>query len=197
MFYSIIMLIAIIGTCFTKIFTYRLQWALDVTFTGTGLYLVGYFIKKYKNSRAVSKIFNFKLPIVLIVFMLDFVIIMINGYINLRTGKYGFIPLFWINAIIMTLYLWKISIYLDGSDNKFLKNNLIYTGKKSIFYLCFNQLIILCSNILISNILILKNVPVTLLNIFILFITLSIIYFISSIFTKTKLRVLVGMHLIR
>lgn len=197
MFYSIIMLIAIIGTCFTKIFTYRLPWALDVAFTGIGLYLVGYFIKKYKNSRVVSKIFNFKLPIVLIVFMLDFVIIMINGYINLRTGKYGFIPLFWINAIIMTLYLWKISIYLDGSDNKFLKNNLIYIGKKSIFYLCFNQLIILCSNILISNILILKNVPVTLLNIFILFITLSIIYFISSIFTKTKLRVLVGMHLIR
>ena len=190
--YIMIMIISLLGTYFTRIFSFRLPLAMDVAFTGVGLYFIGYMINKYKDTVLILNVLNCKWHINFIAFNIVFVLTMLNGYINLREGLYGITPLFWINAVVMTLCLWNVARYINNSKYRFIKNTLKFIGKNSMMYLCLNQLVILFSNMLFDDLNIATGISVMVINIIILVISLIILY-VCTVFVKNrKIGIVIG-----
>jgi len=186
--------IAALGNAFTSIFSFRLPWAIDASFVAVGLLYVGNYFSTHRNDKYVSYLLNLPKKICFVIFVINGIMCFINGYINMRIGMYGFILLFWVNAIMSILVYWNFSKYLSESRWKLtVKWNdwLKQIGRNSIVYLCLNQLVILAFDLL------LKSYGFTNLNwclrgILILSGTLIILNYIETFVMNTKLKVLFG-----
>ncbi len=113
--------------------------------------------------------------------------ILLNSYINMRLNIYGFIPVFWINAVITITALWNICKWIDKKiDLRILKE----IGSQSLFYVCINKmlLVILTRISLLINITMSSavwNIIETTTNIVICFIS-------NRLLMKTPLKILMG-----
>lgn len=116
----IVLLLAILGNLWTTIFNFRLPWALDVSLVAVGIMHVGRKFSECKDNNLVSKLWNLRLVPLAIMLLITAVLIFINGEINMRTGEYSFIPLFWINAILSIIVLVNISIKIDTGGSNFV-----------------------------------------------------------------------------
>ena len=103
----LIPLISVLGCLLTTFWDIRLPWSLNVSLVGLGFYYLGDLIKKEKCNRVYKLLFHsaWIIPISLLTVALIFV----NGYVNMRTGRYSIIPLFWINAILASCVLLSLS----------------------------------------------------------------------------------------
>lgn len=70
-----------------------------------------------------------------------------NGYVNMRIGSYGYIFLFWIDAVAITLLisifakrLYKYSVKINNGVLNIAIQYVIFVGKESLYFLCLNQL---------------------------------------------------------
>ena len=116
-------------------------------------------------------------------------LIFLNGYVNMREGKYAWIPLFWVNVLLAIFVGISISKLIDRwLRNCKLKVWLLGVGKNSIVYLCLNQIVILC----VTKIFGVIQLPGYINKILILAISLCILFVASIILTKTKLKILLG-----
>ena len=70
-------------------------------------------------------------------------LIFCNSEVNFRSGKFGYEPLAYINAVLPTIVLWKTAVLLDGRGNGRLTglavDALASIGRESIIYVCLNQ----------------------------------------------------------
>lgn len=116
-----------------------LPLSLDSALVGCGFFLVGYILREHGK-----KLLNIKWIPSICLMILATIMIMLNGYVNVRTNEYAVIPLFWINAILATIALWNICGSIERLDThiKPIKNSLIFlkkVGSDSLVYVCANQ----------------------------------------------------------
>lgn len=183
------------GNCWTSIFHFRLPLALDTAFVGLGLFYVGFILRRVEFTKKFDRI---SLPWVFLLSAIELVMILKNGYINMRTGTYGFIPLFWINAVLSTMILWKIAkgiwaILNQCTYGKRICRYFCDVGRNSMIYLSFNQLAIFISTCLVIILGLRNNVVFFEIEKYVLlFLTMAILYIVEFIITKTKLRKILG-----
>ena len=172
-----------VGSFADQILPYPLPWALSASFVGLGLYWFGEITRKYEGK--LEKLLNMNWWQVLIVGAATTGLIFVNGYVNMRTGKYALLPLFWLNAIL--------SVYLGISISKLICKTgkmkwLTSIGRNSIVYVCLNQIVIKVLFKLFRYV----SLPILVSHVSILLLSMAALYCLSMLFTGTKLKVFIG-----
>lgn len=127
--------------------SYRLPWSLNAAFVGVGLMHFGWLLRNclLKEHSVVSW---GGIVIALLALLALSMVIFLNGSINMRTGTYHNIGMFWIGAVgssIVVCYIAKL-VYGFINLHKSLSvcgRYFCSVGRNSMTYLCFNQLTIL------------------------------------------------------
>ena len=118
-----------------------------------------------------------------------------NSSVNMRTGSYGNIPLFWINALSAIIIYWNISSYIDSGITSGIlikaKRSLENIGQNSIVYLCLNQLTIWFVETVLNKLQITFSMW-GLKCLIILIASLFILKIVEHLTMTTKLRILFG-----
>lgn len=183
----IILLLVAVGSYADQVLPHPLPWALSAAFVGLGLYWIGN--ETAKNQDKLKSILNMPFLLYIILGILEAKLILLNGYINMRAGTYACVPLFWINAIL--------SIFIGISLSKKVENAikgmkvegwLTSIGRDSIVYLCCNQLVIKVVTTVFGRFMSISAGG----NVIVLVVSIMILYILSVLFTKTKLKILVG-----
>lgn len=138
-----------ISGCYLSRLGYSIPWGGVPAIVAIGFYGMGDFAREYWNhiKQNAKRLNGVVLPII---FLALCGLIMKNGYINMRIGSYGIVPLFWFNAIAFTLFMTLIMEHLCSMVNRSktqivrllrdILNYLMFTGKESLYFLCLNQL---------------------------------------------------------
>ena len=127
-----------------------LIWGVGSAFMAMIFYYFGYLLRKYYVYMK-----NIKLKLILIVALLIFstILVSFNGYVNMRVLKYGNFLLFYINAILTSLTIIILAIYIEKRNILIIVRKILYyIGKNSLVFLGFNQLVIYLVNLVIKNI---------------------------------------------
>lgn len=175
--------LVLVGSFADQVLPYPLPWALSASFVGLGLYWLGEMSKKYEVKLKV--VLNMNWWQIIVVGVVTAAMIFVNGYINMREGRYAFLPLFWINALL--------SVYLGISISKLICKTektkwLTNVGENSIVYVCLNQMVIRVLFEVFSYI----QMPIILSHLLILALSMSVLYWLSLLFTRTRLKVFIG-----
>lgn len=138
----IIFLIALIGS----FHLFSLPLSIDSALVGCGFFLIGRLIRKYNRL-----FFKLNLLSAICLAIAASVLIMLNGYVNVRANEYAIVPLFWIDAILATIALWNICQRIDEKTPTFDCVNqgmsvLKEIGSESLIYVCTNQYILFLLN---------------------------------------------------
>lgn len=186
-------LIALVGMTCATFLPFRLPYAIDVGMVGVGFYFVGKLIRDKWNAL---------LSLNIIITIVGFVIFsalgcFVNGYVNLREGIYSIWPLFWLNAVGITICLWNIfrNVYEKLKIIALMEKILEYIksiGCDSIIYLCLNQLVILIVRHLVFFIPSSGAFILHVKQVVIMIMSMIGLYIAQQIIIKTKLKVLVG-----
>lgn len=142
-----------------------------------------------RNQDKLKNALNIPGPLCIILGLLEVKLILSNGYINMREGTYAFVPLFWLNALLSIF----IGISLSKKAERIIRgthvaNWLTSIGRDSIVYLCCNQLVIKVVTVVFEHF----AVPSVVENILVLTASMMFLYILSVLFTKTRLKILVG-----
>lgn len=138
--------LAIIGCLETRIIPLRLPLSLGPALVGIGLFHTARLMRD--SSGRIHRLLMISSPIKLVVWIIvDTILIYASPEINMRTGSYPNIPMFWINAISSCLLLLNICReYCSRTEsNRFLQllnREIEYIGRNSIIYVCLNLLIL-------------------------------------------------------
>ena len=177
-------------------FQITLWWSLVNSFVAIGIIYFGCLMKKI---HLLEKFTNTNLIYTLILFVVSFYSIMHTGYVNMRTGVYPNLFLFFLNLILAILFYVNVSkILLKFRFFSFFTQKIKYIGENSIVSLCFNQIVILIFNFLLQashiSTFLLNIVGNSLLlyNLFLFVLVIVVLYFLTKLFTETKLRILFG-----
>lgn len=158
----------------------KLPFALDSALVGIGFFGFGYVFRQH--CKPLFEL-NFLKSSSLII--LSSVLALLNGTINMRANKYGFVILFWIVAIGMIIGLWNIFRCIG---KKIKLKPCIEIGSESILYVCLNQFIIYwLAQIRFENIII-----ESLWKLIIVGIVLIICFWANRGIKKTFLKVIIG-----
>lgn len=143
---ALITILSVFGAVAKMVLPYRLPWAMDAAFVGVGLMYIGHLSRVYFENKVMRFMLNLNIPYITAFGCVVTLLIMKNGTINMRRGNYGFIAIFWINAIAAIF----IGISLSKVILRITKNTALESiadvicriGKNSISYLCMNQVFI-------------------------------------------------------
>ncbi len=185
-------LVTVAGMMFTFLLPFRLPFGLDAAMIGLGLIHIGRVLRD--NAGMIFKV-SFVYSCLGIVFFS--VLSIKSDYINMRTGQYGTLVMFWINSIGMTLSLWNFFRSIDTFINnhvKIIKMKWPYNiGRDSIIYLCFNQLMIRVTSKVLHKVFIeLPSSLIVLEKALILVLVLIELEIIRRVICNTKLKLLIG-----
>ena len=116
---------------------------------GVGIMHIGYLCRN-SSEKAISKVMNLKWSEVIVGFVVLNFLIFVNSKVNMREGEYGIVPLFWINSVGMCIILWNTSRKIVemtqnnslGESIKKICSVVMGIGRRSMVYLCFNQILI-------------------------------------------------------
>lgn len=183
--YILIIAIALLGNLLPQFF--RLPLALDTSFVGVGLFLIGNLLRDKEN----NKILNLNVITCVLVAGVIGCLIFCNGYVNMRNGIYSIIVLFWINAILSTILGMNFSKIMLKKNKSKLTDIIINIGKNSITYVCLNQLVIS----IIKRILMILPINNILLKLLMLPVTIITLYICDYIFNNSRLRIFIGRRL--
>ena len=185
--------VSVVGMLCATFLPFRLPWAIDVGLVGVGFYMIGRLLKMNGTNVLMTK-FSISLAGMIIFSIVG----MLCPYVNLRTGRYGIWPLFWINAVGMTISLWNISRYiLEWAEKReTLEKTIAWVkgvGRDSVVYLCLNQISILMARDLVN--LTIPNGGVVIVvakKLIVFFITLTELLLFQQIIMRTKLKRVIG-----
>lgn len=188
----IVAVIAIFGNLANSVLSFRLPWAMDTAFVGIGFYHAGRGLRVLSSK---AQILNLKPYVWIPIGLVAVVLIFFNDSVNMRTGIYAYIPLFYINAILDTVVLWNLSSTFLNIIKKFgletLSEGIQSIGRNSIIYLCCNQLIIF----IFQKIMLLFSLPTIIERALVLVCTVTILKMLELIFTRTRrIKILFGIN---
>ena len=138
-----VILIALSGSLFHLFYKKPCIFAFDAAMVGCGMMHAGFLFRKQNIIASRMKALSW--PKLILALIINGILIIINGSVNMREGYYGIIPLFWLNAIGASILLWIISFKLDKlkKDSKGKVVSVIKkTGKRSLTFLGLNQVVI-------------------------------------------------------
>ncbi len=172
--------IAITGCLLPALTGIRLPWGIDTAMVGCGLIAIGYRFSMYRETRVVQWLLNMRLPIWGAGLLVNAVLCFANSTVNMRTGHYGIIPLFWLNSLLAIVLYWNLGNYLNvwygkKSYGRIVVERLKKIGRNSIAYLCWNQLAILSCKLLLKNTII-ATIPSIYFKLLVLCMTLFFLY---------------------
>lgn len=186
----LILFLSIIGYAL-PIMHIRLPLGADVALVGLGFYYIGFLIKTNEENKYIKHIIN--LNWIKILLFMTFVSLSIfnSTPVNLRTGRYGMLLIFWGNAILSIIVILNICKKLDKYGIQPINTIIEEIGKNGIVYVCINQLVITVLQELLQ-----ERLSNEILYYFIIILSVFIcLYKISKIIVGTKLRVLIGKKL--
>ena len=180
--FSVVIILSVIGVLI-PFFGYRLPLSFDVSLMGVGLYYIG-----NKSRRLFEKI-NLKANIWagLLGLTIGSFLVFLNSTVNVRLAAYGNIVLYYINAVLLTFSLYHIAFAVSKQNNSISKE-LCFIGTNSLVYLGLNQFFL----IFFKNISFEDQIINTGYKVIALFACLVILHLCSLLFTRTKLKVLIG-----
>lgn len=184
----LIILISLFGCLCRMLLPFTLPWSLDAAFVGVGFVKLGRMTQENRSKHSIEYILNLKPLILFGVAVITTMLILLNQPVNMRTGAYGIIPLFWLNAILTIIVGINISKYFVRLVPKWLWNRIAYVGRYSVVFLGLNQLVILY----LKEITTYMNMPILLSKIFIFIVSIPFLYDCIVAITKTKLKVIIG-----
>ena len=155
---------------------FRLPLGMDISFMGVGLFQIGNILRTADNLIKIES----NLFFIILSILLGSLICFINIPINVRSGIYGNILLYYTCVLLMTIGWYAFFKFFFKC--KILKSIMIYIGQNSIVYLCLNQITLLLFNeicVLITSIYILIIVKIL-----ILIVTLITLYIFSILLNK-------------
>ena len=183
--------IALLGNAAIYILPFRMPYALDSAMVGVGLFHIAYCMRSKMNHKNVSKLFDLDKWQLIVVGGLVTVLIFVNDSINMRTGDYACIPLFWVNAVTTIVIGINLSRKMLHCKLKFLvpiNKYLQDCGEKSIVYLGFNQLAILIVEYGVKYL----GLPFVASKIIILAVTMAVLRMCNCVMYNTRIKVFIG-----
>lgn len=145
-------LLSTIGIYWTRISGVRLPLAADTAMVGMGFVCIGFHLRNYWNHLMNLKWWLFIFP-----FVICSILAIKTPYVNMRTGQYGYPLIFLIDAVVLSVSLCRFCREIN--EIRALKNLLqIFQtiGKRSMTFLCFNQLFILLFMLLFGEVMSLR-----------------------------------------
>ena len=189
---SVLVILSILGCVWTLVIPFRLPWALDTALAGLGFYYMGYLYRTYLRNRVFTWLGNCPMLILIVGLLVNGVLIFCNGYVNMREGTYALIPLTYINAFSSCVLYWNVTARVDTFSLPLwgdrIKSCFIMIGKESIVFLVTNQIVILILNKVVS----VFYLPKFVAKLFVLFISMLVMYGLALFFTKTSFSILIG-----
>lgn len=149
---SVVVLVIAVSMSYVQgMLPFRLPLAIDSAIVCMGLYELGrmYHEGRFKLEKLVPKTWML-IPVGGLLAAVNLILAFVNGYVNIKSAWYGYVPLFWINAIIgsMAFYLFAVwGARVTLATNKFRKF-LITIGRGSLVFLGLNQLVIMLLSML-------------------------------------------------
>jgi len=185
---AMVVIVVLIGHIAVLLLPFRLPWALDAALVGCGFIHMAVILK----AKLSDKVFDLGFIKSLLLLVVTTVLIFLNSEVNMRTGTYGNIILFWINAILSIVSIMNLCKVADEKMNGKICDAILsemrYIGRNSICYLCLNISLIQLFNFILGSF-INVSVIIKLLNFVLLMIS---IHLISILVNKKGLRILVG-----
>lgn len=152
----IVLLISASVSVITTLTEYRLPLTIDVALACMIYYHFGRLLKKAdagEKMLALAKKMNCfytTISVLGLLFINACITFFINGYVNVKSGWHGIVPLSWLNALIGISALYLTALFIDEKI-PVLKKFLSFIGKTSIIYLCLNQFVIEILVLIIGN----------------------------------------------
>ena len=158
-----------------------LPFSCDSALVGSGFFLCGFLCRKY-----LRKLLELSVGKTIILGIASNIVIFINSNVNMRENIYGIVPLFWLAALSMIVFLFNIFIIImNTKENKFFK----YIGQNTIIFICTNQLILF----LIEKIIYPHNSIVLLCWKIFELVTVTVVgSFLDYTLRKTPLKIIIG-----
>lgn len=185
----IVIILAFAASILQNRFAYRLPLTIDTAVVCMGFLEIGRvfgnvdrkaFMQKLQEKKAV--LFLVGVVLAVINAWLSFV----NEYVNIKSGWYGFEPLFWINAIIGSAAFLAFAVWFDrvAGERNVLRKILVRIGKTSMVFLGLNQLVILLA--VIAFTLLNLNINIYVAEVLGLVVSLLVLYAISCLVGRSK-----------
>ncbi len=196
---SVLVLTASVVACAVQNSTeFRLPLTIDTGFICMGFYEIGRLCKTCggKISEKINKTSVMKKSLLaLVLFLVNGVLAFVNPYVNIKSGWYGIVPLFWINALLGSAFCYMLALmtemYLKESNS--LKKYLVTIGRGSIVYLGFNQVLIVCMRVLFGAVPVSVNIWIVGGIVFVsVMLLLHVLYLLLNRIKNKKLRILFG-----
>ena len=182
-----ICIIALFGSLSRSVLPFRLPFSMEAGMVGLGLFGLGRLTRDFMENNAQKHTSNVtSLLIEGGTSVLALVLIRLNGYVNMRTGNYGNILLFWISVTLMLTALLVICKVLTRSFH--LPEYLFSIGRDGIIYTCLNQTVIFALKWLVIR----YNIPPIVSKPAVLLATMTILWLCSRLIQSTGLLVLIG-----
>lgn len=179
----------LLGHILVKVLPVRLPYASDAALVGLGLFHIGVLIREESVIKRCLSLLRWKWFVAAICIT---VLIFLNGYINMRTGNYAIIPLFWMNAIGAIIVGLNLAKYIEIYIKEVLVKGIMSIGRNSIVYVCLNQVVLLILKKLIEVLSLQIYIPNIIIKIIELGVALLILGICSSVINHTKLKVFIG-----
>lgn len=126
----------------------RLPWSLNAAFVGVGLMHAGWVLRNIiLKNKMFSRDGNIYFLTILIIWGVS-VLMILNGSVNMRTGLYQNVFLFWLGAICASFVVCELpkmtcNFVHRHKSLRFIGQYFKSVGENSMVYLCFNQLVIM------------------------------------------------------
>lgn len=185
----LVVMVSVLGNVMSIFGGYRLPWSLDAAFVAVGFIYIGNIVRENEENEIIRALLNVKPIFLIILIVIDLGLIFINGYINMRTGEYSNVVLFWLAACVSIVVLWNLAKMLCHSRYRIVNGGskcLQYIGRNSIVFLCLNQIIICALGEVLPNF----NMYIKKAIVFA--ITIPCLVLINEAITRTKLKVIIG-----
>lgn len=192
---SALIALALIGCLFRCAFDMELPWSMLSAMVGMGFMGIAFFLRRNAEEGGFARrLFALRWYEIILTALISGVLIFLNGPTNMRRSLYSIVPLFWLNAAVMSLVIVNLSKKIEnqplrGFADRF-RNWLAGVGRDSITYLCINSLVLhivggFYGKIFGQGLTVYRSAVVFTLG-------MVIIYWINRIIMKTNVRVLLG-----
>lgn len=120
----------------------HLPFSIDSALVGIGFLGFGKLIGLHKDHLLSLNFFT-----TILILLFASVLVFVNSYVNMRSNTYGIIPLYWFNAVLMTIAFLNVfrCLELKMTEWSILTKLILFISHNSIVFLCFNQVVLFCA----------------------------------------------------
>ena len=191
---ALLVVLALFGSLFRWKFKMELPWSLLSAMVGAGFMGIAFFLRRNAEKGGFfRRLFHLRGYGIAMLVLIYGVLSWVNGPVNMRKSIYSIVPLFWFNAVVMSVVVVNVSIRLEAASRGFAalcRNYLAAVGKDSITYLCINSLVLYFLNMSYRKFI--GNDPKICREAICFLLTMVILYGFNRVVMKTALRVFLG-----